>query len=231
MTDDDILAAVRDCLTTARERVAGEQMERPAGVIINRARRRRLRQGLNTAAAVIVAVAALVLLPGSGDHGTTRATLAAWTVISKPGGQVSVTIRELRDPAGLQRRLRADGVPATVRFTSQFPRPCQYYRLPARQAFRLLSRIFPRSTSTSGQTAFTINPSAIPARIGLWINISPPARHGLGSAYFSAEWTLVYAGGRCTQERRRSSLAAASAAAASEQGPRAYAAQNTEGLI
>jgi hypothetical protein len=61
----------------------------------------------------------------------------------------------------------------------------------------LLSRIFPRSGNASGHTAFTINPSAIPARIGLWINVSPPARHGPGSAYFSANWTLVYASGRC----------------------------------
>jgi hypothetical protein len=198
MTDDDMLTAVRDCLTAARDRVAREQMARPAGAIISRARRRRLRQGLGTAAAVvIIAVAAFTLLPGSSHHGSTGARLAAWTVITKPGGQLRVTIRELRDPAGLQRRLRADGVPATIRFTSQFPRPCQYYRLPARQIFLLLSRIFPENTSASGHTAFTINPPAIPARIGLWINISPPARHGPGRAAFSASWTLVNASGRC----------------------------------
>ena len=197
MTDDDVLTAVRDCLLTARDRVAGEQMVRPASAIINRARRRRLRQGLNAAAAVVVAVAVLALLPGRGDHGTAPARLAAWTVITKPGGQLSVTIRELRDPVGLQRRLRADGVPATVRFTSQPPRPCQYYRLPLHQIFRLLSRIFHDSASPRGQTAFTINPSAIPARIGLWINVSPPAQHGPGSADFSADWALVYASGRC----------------------------------
>jgi hypothetical protein len=198
MTDDDMLTAVRDCLTAARDRVAGEQMARPAGAIISRARRRRLRQGLGTAAAAaIIAVAAFVLLPGGSDHGRARARLAAWSVIAKPGGQLSVTVRELRDPAGLQRRLRADGVPATVRFTSQLPRPCQYYRLPSRQIFRLLSRIFPQSTSASGHTAFTINPPAIPARIGLWINVSPPARHGPGRAAFSASWTLVNASGRC----------------------------------
>jgi hypothetical protein len=200
MTDDDVLTAVRDCLTTARDRVAGEEMTRPVGAIINRARRRRMYQGLNAAAAVIVVVAVFTLLPGSGDHGTTQAAkLAAWTVIDKPGGQVNVTIRELRDPGGLQRRLRADGVPATIQFASQFSarhHPC-YYPLPPNRAFRLLSRIFPRVTSASGQTAFTINPSAIPARIGLWIHVSPPAGHGPGSAEFSASWTLVYANGRC----------------------------------
>jgi hypothetical protein len=205
MTDDDMLTAVRDCLVTARDRVAGEQMVRPAEAIINRARRRRLRQGLNTAAAaVIVAVAALALLPGGGGHGTTRASLASWTVTAKPGGQLGVTIRELRDPAGLQRRLRADGVPATIRFTSQLPRPCQHYRPPIRQESRLLSRIFPQSTNASGQIAFTINPPAIPARTGLWINVSPPARHGPDSD-FSADWTLVYASGRCLPGKPTSS--------------------------
>ena len=201
MTNDDVLTAVRDGLITARDRVAGEQMARPPGAIINRARRRRLRQGLNAAAAgiavIAVAVAAFALVPGSADHGTTPARLAAWTVMAEPGGQVSVTIRELRDPLGLQRRLRADGVPATIRFTTQFPRLCQYYRLPPNRVFRLLSSIFPRSTNASGQTAFTINLSAIPARGGLWINVSPPARHGPGRAHFSASWTLVYASGRC----------------------------------
>lgn len=198
MTDDDMLTAVHDCLLTARGRVAGEHMVRPAGAIISRARRRRLRQGLNTvAAAVIAAVAALAVLPGSGGHGTTPAGLTAWTVITKPGGQLSVTIRELRDPAGLQHRLRADGVLATVRFTSRLPRPCHYDRLPARQELRLLSEIFPQSSSASGQTAFTINPSAIPARTGLWINVGAPARHGPGSGDFTASWTLVSSSGRC----------------------------------
>jgi len=201
MTDDDVLTAVRDCLTAARDRVAGERMVRSAASIISRARRRRLRQGLNTAAAVIVAVAAFTLLPGSGDHGMTRTRLAAWTVVTKPGGQLRVTIRELRDPVGLQRRLRTDGVPATVRFSSQLPRSCQYYPLTARQAFRLLSRIFPEGTNASGQTAFVINPSAVPTRVGLWINVSPPARHGPGGADFSASWTLVYASDRCPSAR------------------------------
>jgi hypothetical protein len=201
MTDDDVLAAVRDCLTAARDRAAGEQMTHPARTIIARARRRRLRQGLSAAAAatVIVAVAAPALLPGSRGAGPAR--LAAWTVTTRPGGQVTVTIRELRDPAGLQRQLRADGVPATVRFTGEGPRRCLYYPLPPRQNFRLQDRIFPQASSTSGHTAFTINTTAIPARIGLWITLSPPATRaahdGRRNTVFSATWTLVYASGHC----------------------------------
>ena len=203
MTDDDVLTAVRDCLINARDSVAGEQMATSAGDIITRVRRRRLRYGL-AAATVIAAVMALTL-PGSGSHGgangTTPVRLAAWTVSARPGGRVRVTIRDLRNPAGLQRQLRADGVPATVRFTSQTPRPCLYYPEPARHPFRLLGRIFPQNSQAGGQTVFTINPAAIPAPIGLWINVSPPSaqpgQHGRRSVEFSASWTLVRASGRC----------------------------------
>ena len=219
MTDDDVLAAVRDCLTTARDRAAGAQMTRPARTIIARVRRRRLRQGLSAAAAavVIAAVAAPALLPGS--RGASPARQAAWTVITRPGGQVTVTIRELRDPAGLQRQLRADSVPATVRFTGQAPRPCLYYRLPPKQSFRLLARIFPQASNTSGHIAFTINATAIPARIGLWITLSPPATRGTHdgrrSIDFAASWALVYASGRCPPGKPAQNFAGGGVAGAS----------------
>ena len=205
MTDDDVLTAVRDCLINARNSVAGEQMATPAGDIITRVRRRRLQYGLTAAATVIAAVTALTLLPGGGSHGggngTTPVRLAAWTVSVRPGGRIRVTIRDLRNPAGLQHQLRADGVPATVRFTSQTPRPCLYYPEPARHPFRLLDSIFPQNGQVGGKTVFTIDPAAIPAPIGLWINVSPPSaqpgRHSRRSIEFSASWTLVYASGRC----------------------------------
>jgi hypothetical protein len=150
---------------------------------------------------VIAAVAVPALLSGNGGSGVGPARLAAWTVTTEPGGKLTVTIRELRDPAGLQRRLRADGVPATVRFTGQTPRPCLYYPLPPKQSFRLQAMIFPQASNPSGHTAFTINSTAIPARIGLWLTLSPPATQtapdGLRSTGFSATWALVYASGHC----------------------------------
>jgi hypothetical protein len=206
MTDDDMFAAVRDCLTTARDRVAGERMARSPGAIIGRARRRRLRQGLTATAVVMVAAVAFTQVPGGGQ-GTTPVRLAAWTVVHKPDGRVRVTIRELRDPAGLQRELLADSVPAAVRFNHQLSRdhgrifistmvlhpPC-FYPMPGLQALRLMRRIFPPSTRASGQIVFVINPSAIPAGIGLWIGVSRPVR---GGPQYLAEATLVYPGGRC----------------------------------
>ncbi len=202
MTDDEVLTAVRDGLISARDSVAGEQAAPPAADIITRVRRRRIGYGIAAAAAAIAAVTALTLLPGIGasGSGSTGARLAAWTVVTRPGGEVRVTIRDLRNPAGLQRQLRAGGVPATVRFTSQTPPGCLYYPEPARHPFRLLDKIFPQAGHPSGRTVFTIDPAAIPARVGLWINVSPPSarsgRHGRGIG-FAASWTLVYAGGRC----------------------------------
>ena len=203
MTDDEVLTAVRDCLISARDGVAGQQTAPAAAGIITRVRRRRISCGLAAAAAVIAAVTALTLLPGIGagrsGSGNAKARLAAWTVATRPGGEVRVTIRDLRNPAGLQRQLRADGVPATVRFTNQVPRGCLYYPEPARHPFRLLDKIFPQNNNAGGRTVFTINPAAIPARIGLWINVSPPsAQSGPGRGIeYSASWTLVYASGRC----------------------------------
>ncbi len=43
--------------------------------------------------------------------------LTAWTVVTQANGNVVVTIRELRNPGGLQHKLRADGIPASVIFS------------------------------------------------------------------------------------------------------------------
>jgi hypothetical protein len=98
------------------------------------------------AAGLALAVAALV--PGSGGS-TGTARLTAWTVTRYPGGDISVTIRQLRDPAGLQARLRADGIPASVTFASQQNPACRSYPggtpEQAMQGTPLLDRVFPRT--------------------------------------------------------------------------------------
>jgi hypothetical protein len=206
--DDPITIALRDLADQAAPpRISVDDAWR-AG----RRRRRFRRQIPATAAALTVAAGAALAVTSMAAPGhPITAQLTAWTVVKKPGGAVQVTIREMRDPAGLQRRLRADGVPANVRFDSnpplpsQLPRPCLNYQPPdrestpllERESTRLLERIFPQSGLGKGQTAFTVNPSAIPARVGLWINVSPPARQGPGSTVFSADFRLVYASGRC----------------------------------
>ena len=201
MTDDDVLTEVRHSLTAARDALADVRMSRPAETIMNRARKRRVRRGL-TAAAMAAGTAALAvtaLLPG----GTGPARLAAWTVTAQPGGRVVVTIRELRDPAGLQRTLHGDGVPATVRFgDNNNPQSCLYYPLSPAQYYRLEPKVFPADNGDAqGENAFVIDTAAIPAGVGLWITVGPvqdqAGQDGMSSTSFTFGWTFVYASGRC----------------------------------
>jgi hypothetical protein len=202
MTDDDLLTEVRHSLTAARDALADVRMARPAETLMDRARRRRLRRGLTGAAAVAGAAALTVttLLAG-GDTGSAR--LAAWTVTAQPGGRVVVTIRELRDPAGLQRALRADGVPASVHFgDNNNPPSCLYYPFSPAQYYRLEPQVFPEDNGNAlGEDAFVIDPGAIPAGVGLWITVGPvrdqAGQGGMSATSSSSGWTFVYASGRC----------------------------------
>lgn len=82
------------------------------------------------AGAAVVVISAVVvmaaLLPGSGSgagsgKGIGGVRLAAWTVTRQSDGSLAVTLRELPDPAKLQQKLRADGIPAKVLI--QRPKP------------------------------------------------------------------------------------------------------------
>jgi hypothetical protein len=54
-----------------------------------------------------------------------RPTLDAWTVTENRDGTVRVTIREMRDPSGLQAKLRADGVRVVVTASLTWPAACR----------------------------------------------------------------------------------------------------------
>lgn len=84
-----------------------------------RPRRRPLIPAVAPAGAV-VATAALVL----------TSPTPAWAVTRPAHGAIVVTIHEMRDPAGLQRALRAEGVPAAVSFTGDINLACHPYRGP-----------------------------------------------------------------------------------------------------
>ena len=80
---------------------------RPAPAV---ARRRPRRGRLAIAGAgVAAATAAVAIVATSGD-----VTPSAYAVQARPDGRVTVAIRSLRDAAGLERSLRAAGVPAVV---------------------------------------------------------------------------------------------------------------------
>jgi len=72
-------------------------------------RRRRVLIGAGLAAAA-GAAAVVVGVPGLNHNGATP----AWSVTKNADGTVSVKISDYRDPAGLQRRLRAAGLRANV---------------------------------------------------------------------------------------------------------------------
>jgi len=66
-----------------------------------------------------VALTAVMITEGRATPPRTavRIVTAAWTVRANPDLTVTVTISQLRDPAGLQRALQKEGVPAIVRYT------------------------------------------------------------------------------------------------------------------
>jgi hypothetical protein len=126
-------------------------------------------------AAVIIGVIALAPASRPASH-PVQAQLAAWTVVKQADGTILVKIRELRDPAGLQATLRADGVPASVVFYPGHPaeqsawsfvhfknNPCQEYSGGEGQAQNVVTGQDPI------RVGFTVHPSAIPRGAGVQI--------------------------------------------------------------
>ena len=126
MNDQELITAVREQRDRVHMGVPVEEIECRSRAI--RARRRIPAAGGALAVAAGAAVAVTALAPAS--HQPARTQLAAWTV-TKTGSTVSITIRELRDPAGLQDRLRAAGVPASVTFHGQQNPACHRYAISA----------------------------------------------------------------------------------------------------
>jgi hypothetical protein len=187
-----------------------------AADIIRRGDRRRRRSitrlslgGLSAtavAAAVVIGVIALPPASRQASH-PAHAQLAAWTVVKQADGTIFVKIRELRDPAGLQATLRADGVPASVVFYPGRPvegqsvwsfvnfknNPCHEYSGGEGQAQTVLTGQHPL------QVGFTVHPSAIPSGAGVQIvansNVGDYPQQQGPMALF--EW-LVQASPQCT---------------------------------
>lgn len=199
--EDDL----RQALAQRAAEVPGEAVDR----LRNRKYRPRSRSrvlvagmGVVIAAAVSAAVAVTALLPaGHQPSHRTHAQLTAWTVVKQADGKIFLKIRELRDPAALQRKLRADGVPASVvfhpgppvevvrpwRFVHFKNNPCQEYsggEGPAQNVVR----------GGSPLTGMFLHPSAIPNGAGVQI----VATRNVGGPPFPLfEW-LVQASPQCT---------------------------------
>jgi hypothetical protein len=184
MITDSFEADLREALTHRAAEVPEEAVER----LQNRHYRPRTSgwmkmagTGLAGAAAAAAVLAIAVSQPGS-HQGTSQAShqdtsqashqggapagaqLAAWTVTRQADGTVSLTIRDMRDPAGLQSRLRADGVPAIVN-TAGNP-ACQEYL----QAGKTFGQVFQVHQGAGQATVIDIDTSALPSGAGVEIS-------------------------------------------------------------
>lgn len=167
MNDHDLITALRDSFTDIHSDTPVEQIVRRSRVV--RARRR---VPALTAAVAVVAAAGLAmswLLLGHSATVQPAIHLTAWTVVKHADGTVYVRINELRDPGGLQRKLRADGVPASVVFgnpTKVHQKPCQWYN---GNRAGLLPKVVPSIASGPEHAILAIRPSALPAGAGVQI--------------------------------------------------------------
>jgi len=122
--------------------------ERPAPAPDHRARRARPARLAAAGGGVAVASAAVAAVVVSG--GTAP---AAYAVDARPDGRVVVHVRSLRDAAGLQRELRAAGVPAVVDYATTAPDGCAAPRTGAATSGGGATSAGPRAGSTSGRSA------------------------------------------------------------------------------
>jgi hypothetical protein len=215
-TNDDLSDA--DVLTAVHGRLSGMPLAAAPDVttIMARGRARRHRRLIpavtgTLATAAGAAIAVTVLAPASYQAGSQAsrqpdARLTAWTVARLADGDISVTIRQLEDPAGLQSTLRADGVPASVTFLSQQDPACQPYpggtpRALPQPVTPLLKQVLPKpygdlpsapphpkgmsrvpgnglppAPQPIGNTVIVIDPSALPANAGVQIGTDPTGR-------------------------------------------------------
>ena len=192
MNDDELHTTVRDHFTDVR-------MDTPMDEIVTRGRAVRARRripvavgGLAAAAGVAIGVATLASGGQPASHATS-ATLTAWTVQKQANGDVRVTIRDLRDPSGLQARLRADGIPASVSY-SGLPAACQPAAVTKTQLHSVVNR-----QQHGRRLVFIIHPSALPSGDGVFIfdQVSAPPLSS-GHRHGPLAFGLVQASSACT---------------------------------
>jgi hypothetical protein len=203
MNDDELITAVKESVTDVHMTIPAEQIVSRSRAIRTRRRIPVLAGTLAVAAATVLAVT--TLLPG--NHHPSRqpsARLAAWTVTTQPGGNVSVTIRELHNPAGLQRRLRADGVAASVTFLGQQNPACQPWPGAALQGMStpagtaLFNKVFPPTPPGAPPGVIVIHPSALPRSGGVQLAAGFRQSGPPHSWYIAIGAGLVRASPRCT---------------------------------
>jgi hypothetical protein len=189
MNDDELMTAVRESFADIRSNTALERIVSRSRAVRARRRIPAVTGVLALAAGAAVAVTALLPASPTASHQPShpvRAQLAAWTVSKGAGGTILVRIREFRDRAGLQRKLRADGIPASVIFIKAGHVPANPDRIPGnpcrqfngdgndRNSRRLseVARLADPRAADPFQGGVVIRPSALPRHAGLQLYIT-----------------------------------------------------------
>ena len=206
MNDADLSTLLRDAVQDTRMTVPESDITRRAGTL----RARRWVAAGGTASAGIAAALAVVALTAPAappvTSQNTTAQLTAWIVAKQPTGVIDVTIRELKDPAGLQARLRADGVPASVTFSKDTSPACHDYYpghpmpKPSLNMSSLDNGVF-NATQETGDVVVAIHPDRLPSDAGLQFAVYPEGTetsHGVTAHTFAYEFGLVDRSPACT---------------------------------
>ena len=217
MKDDELMTAVRESFTSVHVTTPVEQITSRGRTVRARRRIPVLAGALAVAAGAAVAVTSLHPGTPPASHQPT-APLAAWTVAKQSDGTIQVTIRELSNPAGLQRKLRADGVPASVTLIGQQNPLCRPYRASRTLLDSVVTRTFEilpavhhgpptglPGSALSLVIVMDIHPSALPSGTGLRLastfTLPPPVTTNGGTqrvARTRVAMGLVYASPECT---------------------------------
>jgi hypothetical protein len=190
MNDDELITAVREPFTAVHSTTPVEQIVSRSRAI--RARRRIPGVAAALAVAAGTALAVTALLPSGHQP---AAQPAAWTVAKQANGNIRVTIDELRDPAALQRTLRADGVPVSVTFIGQANPACQPY---GSGGSHLLESMVTALPGHGNLRVLVIHPSAFPAGAGLAIAAGHPGQSPRGGGVELTIGPPVKASPQCT---------------------------------
>jgi hypothetical protein len=200
MNDDELITAVKESVTGVRMNIPAEQIVSRSRAIRARRRIPALAGALAVAAGTVLAVPSLLPASQQPSH-PARAQLAAWTVVKQADGGIRVTIHELRDPAALQRRLRADGVPVSVTFIGQSNPACQPYGFGGSQSQHrqlLGGMVTSLPPGHDNLRVLVIHPSAFPAGAGLAIAAGHPGQSPRGGGIELTVGPPVKASPQCT---------------------------------
>jgi len=173
----------------------------------DRLRRRQARQARRSiaaavaTAAVMAGAATLAVGASSPASPAPRATLTAWTVTTDHHGDVTVTIRAVYDPAGLQRKLQEAGIPAHVaagRNPGPGCRPLEAFYL-GPDTVSVGQKNPPKGVPPmKSEAVFTIHRAGIPRGLGLAISLSQIRSAYRKSASIRAGFEYVKGGSQCT---------------------------------